>query len=239
LKDNIDTKSACEEIRRLITASNIYIQEKQNLANPNLLYSISRYITRILDIFGCVSFGDPIGFPLDASNTSGDREQDILPFLEVISNLRKEIRLKAKELKSKDLFIIGDSIRDDILPNLGVRMEDYETESGLMTRLKFVDRETLMREREEKLKLNELRQQEKEEKNAVQAKVLEPPVPPSELFRKETGKYSQFDENGKPTHDHDGKELSKSALKKIEKVYQVQEKKYNDYLNSTGCANRK
>ena len=233
MKDNIDTKSVCEEIRRLITITNIYIQEKQNIANPNLLYNIARFITRILDIFGCVGFGDSIGFPFENSSTTIDREEEILPFLEVISSLRQNIRLKAKELKNKELFILCDSIRDSILPNLGVRMEDYETDSGLKTRLKLVDKEILLREREEKLILEKLREEKQHQKGKESSnKTIQPPIAPNEFFRKETEKYSLFDSNGKPTHDHEGKELSKSALKKIEKLYQLQEKKYNDYLRA-------
>ena len=35
-----------------------------------------------------------------------------------------------------------------------------------------------------------------------------------------------------PTHDKEGKELSKSALKKLQKLYATQEKKYKDYLST-------
>lgn len=37
---------------------------------------------------------------------------------------------------------------------------------------------------------------------------------------------------GLPTHDHEGKELSKGLLKKLQKLQQAQEKKYNEYLTS-------
>ena len=33
-----------------------------------------------------------------------------------------------------------------------------------------------------------------------------------------------------PTHDAYGKELSKSQLKKLSKLYEAQEKKYNEYM---------
>jgi cysteinyl-tRNA synthetase len=35
-----------------------------------------------------------------------------------------------------------------------------------------------------------------------------------------------------PTHDAAGVELSKSAIKKLTKLYEAQEKRYNDYLQS-------
>lgn len=37
---------------------------------------------------------------------------------------------------------------------------------------------------------------------------------------------------GIPTHDLEGKELSKSAMKKVMKMYEAQEKKYKAYLGS-------
>jgi len=39
---------------------------------------------------------------------------------------------------------------------------------------------------------------------------------------------------GMPTHDVEGKELSKSALKKLTKQYEQQEKKHSEYLQSQG-----
>lgn len=45
---------------------------------------------------------------------------------------------------------ICDSLRDDVLPNLGVRLEDKEGQPPV---IKLVDRETLLKEREEKLKV--------------------------------------------------------------------------------------
>lgn len=46
----------------------------------------------------------------------------------------------------------------------------------------------------------------------------------------ETDKYSAFDERGLPTLDKEGKEVSKGQLKKLEKLWQAQEKVYKAYL---------
>jgi len=37
---------------------------------------------------------------------------------------------------------------------------------------------------------------------------------------------------GMPTHDAAGNELSKSALKKLSKQYEAQEKRYSEYLKT-------
>jgi cysteinyl-tRNA synthetase len=39
-----------------------------------------------------------------------------------------------------------------------------------------------------------------------------------------------------PTHDAEGKELSKGQIKKLQKLYTAQEKKYNDYIASCNSA---
>lgn len=201
---------------------------------------IARYITNLMIIFGCIRQGDEqkqIGFISESSTTSGnieEREQIVFPFIQSMAKLRDEIRNIAKDLKNKQLFSLSDHIRDDLFPGLGVRMEDYETSTGeQLWRLKLVDRNILLQERKEKLEREELaKRMAAEAKLKKKENKTEPPVDPRQMFRLETEKYSQFDENGLPTHDHEGQELTKSALKKIAKRFQAQEKKYNDYLKT-------
>ena len=49
-----------------------------------------------------------------------------------------------------DILKLCDAVRDDILPNLGVRLEDHEGQSAS---IKLVDKETLLKERQEKIKV--------------------------------------------------------------------------------------
>uniref|UniRef100_A0A4W4HC46 cysteine--tRNA ligase n=1 Tax=Electrophorus electricus TaxID=8005 RepID=A0A4W4HC46_ELEEL len=141
LCDNIDTRSALEEMRTLVGQSNSYMATRKAaklLPNRVLLQSIARYLTHMFQV-------------------------------------------------------------------------------SLRTVLKLVDRETLLKEREEKKMM------------AKQAKMK---VPPSEMFRSETEKYSSFDDTGFPTRDAEGKEISKGQAKKLRKLYEAQEKLYNEYLQS-------
>ena len=62
-------------------------------------------------------------------------------------------------------------------------------------------------------------------------KEREAAIPPQEWFRKETDKYSQFDEQGIPTHDASGQPITDSQRKKLRKIWQTQEKKHQDYLS--------
>merc|ERR1712066_799757 len=136
---------------------------------------------------------------------------------------RDNVRKSAREIKAGDILSECDKLRDDVLPNLGVRLEDKESEA---TVIKLVDRAELMKEREEK--------KAKKAEAAAKAAALEAQkkIPPSELFTGETDKYSKFDEKGMPTHNADGAEIPKAQLKKLQKVLQAQEKKYAEYIKS-------
>ena len=53
------------------------------------------------------------------------------------------------------------------------------------------------------------------------------------MFRDQTDKYSQFDESGLPTHDTSGELLFEKQVKKLHKLWQDQEKKYQEYISKT------
>ncbi|CAJ1355901.1 unnamed protein product [Effrenium voratum] len=57
-------------------------------------------------------------------------------------------------------------------------------------------------------------------------------VPPEEMFKQGDyeGKYSRYDDLGLPTHDKEGAELAKSAMKKLVKLREAQVKKYSKAL---------
>lgn len=65
--------------------------------------------------------------------------------------------------------------------------------------MKLVDRETLLKEREAKKKLEaeKLAEKERKKKEAAAAQALkeaQKKIPPSEMFKSETDKYSKFDD---------------------------------------------
>ncbi|XP_044262435.1 cysteine--tRNA ligase, cytoplasmic [Tribolium madens] len=230
LCDNIDTRTSLESLRDLVTASNLYIRDK-NSPNCLLLHDIAVYITKMLSIFGAISESSKIGFPVSSGNESNS-EDKILPYLEILAAFRDKIRTFARSLKATEILQECDRLRDETLPNVGVRLEDRE---GAPSAVKIVGRDILLKEKETK-KMQELEKaKEKERKKAElaaaqAAKEAQKKIPPSEMFKLETDKYSKFDENGLPTHDAQGKEISKGQLKKLQKLQQAQEKKHQEYL---------
>ncbi|XP_078029221.1 cysteine--tRNA ligase, cytoplasmic isoform X1 [Epinephelus lanceolatus] len=235
LCDNVDTRTAMEEMRVLVSQSNTYIAgRKAAKLRPNrmLLESIAVYLTNMMKIFGAIEGSEPIGFPVGGQTQNIDLESTVMPYLSVLSDFREGVRKIAREQKVMELLQLCDVIRDDTLPELGVRLEDHE---GLPTVVKLVDKETLLKEREEKKQMEEEKKRKKDEaakkkEEQEMAKLAKMKVSPSEMFLTETDKYSKFDETGFPTHDVEGKELSKGQAKKLRKLYETQEKLHNEYL---------
>ncbi|XP_001648945.2 cysteine--tRNA ligase, cytoplasmic [Aedes aegypti] len=235
LCDNIDTRSALDAVRDLVSHSNVYIRDHKNELNALLLRRIAGYITDLLHIFGAINGPrGGIGFPVGGSAGSADLEETVMPYLVALSDFRTAVREQARTLKATDILQLCDQIRDDILPNLGVRLEDRE---GNLSALKLVDRDVLLKEREAKRAEEARKAAEKERKKAEAAaaqaaKDAQRKINPVDLFRSETDKYSAFDERGLPTHDTEGKEISKGQQKKLQKLQQQQEKRYQEYLES-------
>ncbi|XP_076767144.1 cysteine--tRNA ligase, cytoplasmic [Xylocopa sonorina] len=232
LCDNIDTRGALDAIRDLVTHCNIYMKQVKQ-PNTLLLRDVAVYITKIFTTFGAISSShDAIGFPVDGSDTNFNAENTIMPYLEILANFRQKIRTHAKTLKANRILEECDVLRDDILPNVGVRLEDNTEE---ICNVKLVSKEELLKEKECKRQMELEKSLEKERRKAeaaaaAAAKEALKKIPPSEMFKLEIDKYSQFDNNGLPTHDINGKEISKGQIKKLQKLQQAQEKRYNEYL---------
>lgn len=221
----------------MVGLANKYLEKGKVGAGISLLTSIATYLTKLFDMFGCNSTGsaagyDKIGFAVNGEASTGGEKQ-LLPFVDIIVDLRAELRRLAMQMNKEDgqqLLALGDAIRDERLPLLGVRIEDYNEEGELKTRIKFDDKEQLRKEMEERRREKEAREQAKAAKKAqAEAKKAEVVISPAEFF-KLSGQYAKFDENGKPTHDAQGEEISKSGAKKVDKLWALQEKKYNAYL---------
>ncbi|XP_024884436.1 cysteine--tRNA ligase, cytoplasmic-like [Temnothorax curvispinosus] len=240
LCDNIDTRTVLELIRELVANCNVYMNQSKN-PNTILLKRIAMYITDMFIIFGAIpSSYDSIGFPIDDEAVSKNVEETVQPYdiLDILNNFREEVRKCAKTLKANDILQECDRLRDEILPNVGVRLED----SNEGPKIKLVNKKELLKEKEIKEKLEHEKILEKEKRKTEAAAVAavkeaQKRISPNDMFRLEKDKYSQFDDKGLPTHDAEGKEISKGLLKKLQKLQQAQEKKYNEYLTSTqnGC----
>ena len=72
-----------------------------------------------------------------------------MPYLSALAEFRDGVRSLAREKKDpKEILSLSDDLRDNVLPELGVRLEDREGDRALV---KLEDKETLLREKQEKL----------------------------------------------------------------------------------------
>lgn len=129
LCDSIDTPTAMEQIRQLVTTTNIYMNERNTTVNQLLLRNIAVYITRLINIFGLnssVTAADEIGFTrLTEQQTSSINVEDVaMPYVQAFSDFRDGVRTIAISVKNKEILTLCDQVRNDVLPELGVRLED-------------------------------------------------------------------------------------------------------------------
>lgn len=231
LCNSIDTKSSMAVLFDLITDTNKYIDKMKPNLNRQLLENIMGFITDILNAFGVNDTKKSLGFGSAASAGVENLEECLLPYLEAFSHFRENVRDIGRNKNIADLLKLCDSIRDRVLPCLGVKLEDHE---GEPTIIKLMDKDILMKEMKAKEELEEKKRKEKEERLEMQRKEAEErdkrnSVPPSEMFKNDSN-YSQFDEEGIPTHDNQGEPLSKSSLKNLKKKHATQKKNYEKWL---------
>lgn len=183
----------------------------------------------MLKIFGAIDEEQAIGFPVAGKSAAANHEEVAMPYVQLLADFREEVRNVARDEKVTKILQACDRLRDDSLPELGVKLEDVEGDHAV---IKFVDKETLLKEKQQQLEEQEKKRKQKEEaKKKLQAekaaKEAKARIPPWEMFKHETDKYSKFDEQGVPTHDQTGEPLSGKLIKKLKKMYQQQDKLYN------------
>ena len=80
----------------------------------------------------------------DGSAVGGNVEDAITPVMNALSNFRDQIKRRANE-GPKVMFQLSDDIRDDVLPYMGIKLEDRKQEQPSIW--KFADKDSLLAER--------------------------------------------------------------------------------------------
>lgn len=231
LMDDFDTPTAVSALVTLVRDCNRYMESSDGEISSVVLGSVARYITSVLRTFGLVPSSADIGFPASANglSSSGEaecgvsKEDTLTPYLDVITKFRELVRVAAIAGDTKAVLTAADDLRDSILPELGVRMEDKGSGAELTTVWKLDDPEVLRKEKalKEEAKAEKERQKAEAKRKAAE-KEAKAKIPPQEMFLGMTDIYSKFDGEGMPTHDKDGEPLSKGAVKKLHKEYSKQ-----------------
>ncbi|KAJ3125327.1 hypothetical protein HK100_010866 [Physocladia obscura] len=243
LCDNFDTATAMLAIREIISSTNTYLKQTKK-PTVSLLLKVSKYVSKLMRTFG-VYKDENSEFGLAASSvaanggSSGSVEEIAGPYVRLIASFRDRVRELARKsdgTSGHELLQLSDLVRDVELVDLNVALDDREDGTALV---KFIDRETIIRQREEKKEAAAQAAAEKEKKKAELAaieaeRLAKGKIAPSEMFKDAAGRklYSAWDDKGIPTRKVDGEEISKGSAKKLVKLYEAQVKLHEKYLAS-------
>lgn len=136
---------------------------------------------------------------------------------------------------SKEILELCDRFRDQDLVNLGVQLDDGQGAGGGAL-YKLVDPSVLIKQREEKAAMAADKASKKAANAAAaqqqkMAQLEKGRIPPQEMFKPpQSDLYSAWDDNGLPTKDKEGVEVSKAGGKKLLKEWKNQEKAHEAFL---------
>jgi len=245
LLDDFNTPVAILHMQTLIDHVNSYLQacETNKATVVSLIVAAAAsVIARYLNILGILDMLDPalerslIHGPSTvdfAAQQSVSKQAILAPVLDALANFRDQVRTAARDNTPSHVLGLCDELRDLVLPDLGVRLEDKPTGSIW----KLEDPHVLREDRNRKLAQEAEKQQQKEQAAKAkaakaQAKADAARISPKDLFT--TGEratlFSQFDDQGIPTHDSAGEPLSKSQLKKFKKEWEKQKALHDEFL---------
>jgi cysteinyl-tRNA synthetase len=230
LCNDFDTPAVMVALTELVKATNVYMEKPPIVSLA--IRNVASYVTRIFQVFGLIGNGTDIGFE-SASGEGASREETLGPVLDALMDFRSQVRDKARAQDVKGVLQECDTFRDDTLPELGIRLED---KTGGKSVWKLADPQELLKEKEQK-ELEERRKEDEKAKAAEEQAKKEAlnALPPTEFMKQltmedgTTLKYTQFDDQGFPTHGNDNEPLNKNQIKKATKEFQTQEKKYQKW----------
>jgi len=250
LLDNFDTKGAMGALMDVIGEANVYLRMKDCKPTSLLMRSIAIYVTQILRVFGVIDGEDDFGFGSGGGGGGGgggaegggeSAEAAAEPYIDTLVTFREKVRNAALDAAKKAtdpadaiqaILASCDALRDEVLPPLGVRLEDRP--AG--TQWNREDPEAMMREiaekkaREAELRISKLEKQLAAKRKEMD-KVKDSMTKPEEFFK--TEEYKEWDDKGMPTVAANGEALSKGQTKKIKKMMDKQTKAHNDLMKKS------
>jgi len=230
LMDDFDTPLAVTLLAALVKDSYKYCEAEGEISSV-ILGSVARYITSMLRTFGLASGSAEIGFPLEGGADSASKEETLTPYLDVLTKFREAVRVAAISGDTKAVLAAADELRDLVLPEVGVRMEDQGSGVNVVTKWKLDDPAAMRMERALKEEARAEKERQKEETaRRAREKEEKAKIAPADMFRLQPELFSAFDDAGLPTHDAAGEPLAKAAFKKLQKEQAAQKVSYEKLL---------
>ena len=146
---------------------------------------------------------------------------------------RKIVELHNRQAAPKEYLVACDYLRDSVLWELGIYLEDREGEAALVRPLSAsLKSDRAAREEAKAAKAAAQEKAKQDREKAEQAKLEQGRLSHLEMF-KQSDEFSEWDADGMPTKDKEGNEIAKSRTKKLKKDWDRQKKLHEAYLSST------
>lgn len=238
LLDNFKTYQVIQSLVDLVSECNKYLAAATDKEPPKhfVIQTAALYVTKMLRLFGVVNGTDAIGFG-DTSSSGSSGEDAVAPFVDALVQFRDGVRDATKQKSntpqesSAALLAQCDHVRDVVLAQLGVRVEDstdssvWKMDDPAVIAKEIADKKRQQAEAAAKKHAAKITRLEQELVKATQAAIV-----PSKYF--ETvypGKYKMDDAaDAAPTTDAaTGEPLSKSQRKSVAKELANHTKAHN------------
>ena len=225
--DNFNTPTVISSVLELIHKTYEYTEQAKEAIKVNLIYGILNFVSRILKCLGLVYKTDFVDY-FKMDDGEGQNSEEILtPFINATSKFRDEIKKACIEEKDiKKVLKICDDLRDNILPYLGIKIEDKGKDEASVW--KFYDKEQFIKEKEKQKELKEAQKQKKEKE--AKERELKLSLTAKEYYAMQTDKYSKFNEEGIPIQNEKGQDLSKEQINKLKKDFAKHDKQHQKWL---------
>lgn len=169
----------------------------------------------------------------DASSASGEACQK---YEQVFTQFQSGVKkLASEKAPAKDILALCDQLRDTHLWDLDIYLEDRDKQPALVRPVDKTVKEA-RQEREQAAAAKAAAKAQREAEEAEKKRLADEKAKVSHLDMFRTAEFSAWDENGLPTKDAQGEEVTKSRQKKLQKDWQRQKKLHEDWLKRQGAA---
>lgn len=172
--------------------------------------------------------------------TDGTIGGDSNPFETVLLDFTYDVKKLAEQrAPAKDILALCDSLRDLKLWDLGIYLEDRDPPLPAMVRPLDNSLITARQEKDSAAKAKADAKAKREAEEAEKKKVLAEKAKLSHLEMFKTDEYSEWDEQGLPSKEKSGEEVTKSKKKKLMKDWEKQKKLHEDWLKRDSAGSSK
>lgn len=155
---------------------------------------------------------------------------------QVFTRFQAEVKeLASKQAPAKDILALCDQLRDTHLWNLDIYLEDRDRQPAMVRPVDKTVKEARL-EREQAAAAKAAAKAQREAEEAEKKKLQDEKAKLSHLEMFKTEEFLAWDENGIPTKDAKGEEVTKSRQKKLQKDWTRQKKLHEDWLKRQGTA---